>query len=193
MKRLILFFGCCLMAITHSAQTLGEQDIIQKMASAARETKSIRADFTQTRHSKMLKKAQVSEGKMFCRQPDKLRWEYTSPRQTALVLDGTNARLTKDGSGNGGRNRFAGEMARLIMNSVAGKYLTDDKAFQVSATASDGEYVATLVPVRKEMKRLYTKLVLHFDPKQSVVTKVELYEKDASHIVIELHDIQTDR
>lgn len=193
MKRLILFIGCCLMAITLSAQTLSEQEIIRKMASVAQATKSIQANFTQTRYSKMLKEAQVSEGKMFCQQPDKLRWEYTSPRQSALILDGTDARLTKDGSGNGGRNRFAGEMARLIMNSVAGKYLTDDKAFQVSATASDGEYVATLVPVRKEMKRLYTKLVLHFDPKQSVVTKVELYEKDASHIVIELHDIQTDR
>ena len=107
------------MAITLSAQTLSEQEIIRKMASVAQATKSIQANFTQTRYSKMLKEAQVSEGKMFCQQPDKLRWEYTSPRQSALILDGTDARLTKDGSGNGGRNRFAGEMARLIMNSVA--------------------------------------------------------------------------
>ena len=193
MKRLILFIGCCLMAITFSAQTLSEQEIIRKMASVAQATKSIQANFTQTRYSKMLKEAQVSEGKMFCRQPDKLRWEYTSPRQSALVLDGTNARLTKDGNGNGGRNKFAGEMARLIMNSVAGKSLTDNTAFEVSAEALPTEYVATLLPLRKEMKRMYAKLVLHFDIKQSTVNKVELHEKDASHIVIELHDIQTNK
>ena len=188
MKCLVLFFGCCLMAITLSAQTLSEQDIIQKMASAARETKSIRADFTQTRHSKMLKKAQVSEGKMFCQQPDKLRWEYTSPRQSALVLEGTEAQLLK-GSEQGTRNKFAGEMARLIMNSVAGKCLTDSMTFLVSAKEMPTEYVATLVPQKKDMKRLYAKLILHYNIKQETVTEIELHEKNGDRTLIELHDI----
>ena len=183
------------MAITLSAQTLSEQEIIRKMASVAQATKSIQANFTQTRYSKMLKEAQVSDGKMFCQQPDKLRWEYTSPRQSALILDGTgtDARLTKEGSKDGGRNKFAGEMARLIMNSVAGKSLTDNTAFEVSAEALPTEYVATLLPLRKEMKRMYAKLVLHFDIKQSTVNKVELHEKNGNRTVIELHDIQTNK
>ena len=181
------------MAITLSAQTLSEQEIIRKMASVAQATKSIQANFTQTRYSKMLKEAQVSEGKMFCQQPDKLRWEYTSPKQSALILDGTDARLTKEGSKDGGRNKFAGEMARLIMNSGAGKSLTDNTAFEVSAEALPTEYVATLLPLRKEMKRMYAKLVLHFDIKQSTVNKVELHEKNGNRTVIELHDIQTNK
>ena len=159
------------------------------MSAAAEKIKTVRCDFTQTKHSKMLKGEQVSKGKMSCQQPDKLRWEYTSPKASTLLLNGTDARLTKDDGTNAGRNKLVGEMARMIMNSVAGKSLTDSKAFQVSAKEMPTEYVATLVPLRKDMKRMYTKLVLHFDLRQSTVTEVELHEKNGDRTIIELHDI----
>ena len=74
-KRGCLFIVCCLLAVALPAQTLSEQDIIKKMASAAEKTRTVRADFTQTKYSKMLKNAQTSQGKLFCELPDKLRWE----------------------------------------------------------------------------------------------------------------------
>lgn len=81
-------------------------------------------------------------------------------------------------------------MARMIMNSVAGKCLTDNKSFQVTANEMATEYVVTLLPLRKEMKRIYTKLVLHFDIKQSTVIEVEIIEKSGDSTVIDLYDIQ---
>ena len=193
MRKILLSVVCCLLSVVLNAQGLSEQKIIQKMTSAAEEIKTIQANFTQTKHSKMLKGEQVSQGKMFCQQPDKLRWEYTSPRSSTLILDGTKAQLVKGNADNGSRNKFIGEMARMIMNSVAGKCLTDSKAFQVSAKEMPTEYVATLLPLKKEMKRLYTKLVLHFDIKQSTVTEVELHEKNGDRTIIELHDIQINK
>ena len=77
----------------------------------------------------------------------------------------------------------------MIMNSVAGKCLTDSKAFQVSAKEMPTEYVATLIPLKKDMKRMYAKIVLHFDTKQSTVTEVELHEKNGDRTIIELHGI----
>ena len=171
------------------AQSLSEPEIIQKMSVTAKAIKSVRCDFTQTKHSKMLKDAQVSKGKMFCKQPDKLRWEYTSPKASALILDGTDVRIEEGGKEKEAKNKFIGEMARMIMNSVAGKYLTDGKAFQVSAKEMPEKYVATLVPLRKDMKRMYSKLVLHFDIKQSTVTEVELHEKNGDRTIIELNGI----
>ena len=193
MKRYILFTVYCFLFTALAAQGLSEQKIIQKMTLAAESIKTVQCSFTQTKRMKMLSKEQVSQGKMFCQQPDKLRWEYTSPRSSTLILDGTNVRLLKGDSDNGGRNKFMGEMARLIMNSVAGKCLTDSKAFQVSAKELPTEYIATLLPLKKEMKRLYTKLVLHFDTKQSAVTKVELHEKNGDQTIIDLHDIQINK
>ena len=193
MKRYLLFTVYCLLYTALAAQALSEQKIIQKMTVAAENIKTVQSNFTQTKRMKMLSKEQVSQGKMFCQQPDKLRWEYTSPRSSTLILDGTSVRLLKGDSDNGSRNKFMGEMARLIMNSVAGKCLTDSKAFQVSAKELPTEYIATLLPLKKEMKRLYTKLVLHFDTKQSTVTKVELHEKNGDQTIIDLHDIQINK
>ena len=188
MKRYILFTIYCLLFTVLAAQGLSEQKIIEKMASAAEKIKTVECNFTQTKQSKMLSKPQMSEGKMFCQQPDKLRWEYTSPRASTLVLEGTEARLLK-GNEQEARNKFIGEMARMIMNCVAGKNLTDNKTFQVSAKEMPTEYVATLVPQRKDMKRLYTKLVLHYDLKQETVTEIERHEKNGDRTLIELHDI----
>ena len=188
MKRYILFTIYCLLFTVLAAQGLSEQKIIEKMASAAEKIKTVECNFTQTKQSKMLSKPQMSEGKMFCQQPDKLRWEYTSPRASTLVLEGTEARLLK-GNEQEARNKFIGEMARMIMNCVAGKNLTDNKTFQVSAKEMPTEYVATLVPQRKDMKRLYTKLVLHYDLKQETVTEIELHEKNGDRTLSELHDI----
>ena len=188
MKRYILFTVYCLLFTVLAAQGLSEQKIIEKMASAAEKIKTVECNFTQTKQSKMLSKPQMSEGKMFCQQPDKLRWEYTSPRASTLVLEGTEARLLK-GNEQEARNKFIGAMARMIMNCVAGKNLTDNKTFQVSAKEMPTEYVATLVPQRKDMKRLYTKLVLHYNLKQETVTEIELHEKNGDRTLIELHDI----
>ncbi|MBO7471809.1 MAG: outer membrane lipoprotein carrier protein LolA [Bacteroidaceae bacterium] len=188
MKRYLLSIVCCLLSVVLNAQGLSEQKIIQKMTASAEAIQTVKCNFTQKKQSKMLKGEQVSEGKMFCQQPDKLRWEYTSPKPSTLVLDGTKAQLLKGGE-QGTRNKFVGEMARMIMNSVAGKCLTDSKTFLVSAKEMPTKYVATLVPQKKDMKRLYAKLVLHYDIKQETVTEIELYEKNGDRTLIELHDI----
>ena len=179
MKRILLSVVCCLLSFSMMAQGLSEQEIIQKMSAAAEKIKTVRCDFTQTKHTKMLKGEQVSKGKMSCELPDKLRWEYISPKASAIVMDGTSTPTQRNWRG----------AATLIMNSVTGKSLTDGKAFQVSAKEMQTEYVATLVPLRKDLKRMYSKLVLHFNIKQSTVTEVELHEKNGDRTIIELHDI----
>lgn len=199
MKRFILSVVCCLLSVVMTAQGLSEQKMIEKMAAAAEKIKTVQCTFTQTKQSKMLSKVQVSEGKMFCQQPDKLRWEYTSPKASAIIYDGTvSPNSSKEGEKRDaapsplGR---AGErmMARMIMNSVAGNCLTDSKTFDVSAKELPTKYVATLIPLKKDIKRLYSKLVLHFDIRQETVTEIELYEKNGDRTLIELHDVQINK
>ncbi len=197
MKHILLSLVCCLLSVALNAQGLSEQKIIEKMASAAATIKTVQCNFTQTKHMKLLKEEMVSKGKMSCQQPDKLRWEYTYPVSNTLILNGTKAK-TFSNSPDGEKSTplkggVAGSMARMIMNSVAGKYLSDSKAFQVSAKEMPTEYVATLLPLRKDMKRMFTKLVLHFDLNQSTVTQVEMYEKSGDRTVIELHDISINK
>ena len=191
----MLLAPCSLLPIM--GQTLSEQEIIQKMVSAAKEIRTVQCGFTQTRHLKMLSKEQVSQGKMYCQQPDKLRWEYISPRASTLIMNGTEVKTLSSSPTKGEESKaaslkggLAGYMARMIMNSVAGKLLTDGKTFQITAEETPTEYVATLVPTRKEMKRMYAKIVLRFNIRLSTVTQVEMHEKSGESTIIELQDIR---
>ena len=182
MKRIFLFFIFHFSLFTfHFARAQSEQQIIQKMSSAAAAIRTVECNFTQTRHTKMLKKELVSQGRMSCQLPDKLRWEYTSPRASTIVL-GDEAPTRQ--------NKFASEMAQMMMKLVAGQVLTDSQTFQVTAKQLPTEYEATLIPLKKNMKQMWTKLVLHFDIKQSIVTQVELYEKNGDFTIIDLRNIR---
>ena len=190
MNRILLSIICCLLSSYLTAQTPNEQKIIQKMAAAASEIKTVQCDFTQTKHTKLLKKEQVSKGRMSCQLPDKLRWEYTSPRAASAPSPAPPRGSDRPRSLPSGRFRGGYGATSLIMNCVTGKCLTDSSAFHVTAEEMPTKYVATLIPQRKEMKRMFTKLVLHFDTSQSTVTEVELHEKNGDRTIIELHDIR---
>ena len=182
MKRILLFFIFHFSLFTfHLACAQSEQQIIRKMSAAAAAIRTVESNFTQTRHTKMLKKELVSQGRMSCQLPDKLRWEYISPRASTIVL-GDEAPTRQ--------NKFASDMAQMMMKLVAGQVLTDSQTFQVTAKQLPMEYEATLIPLKKNMKQMWTKLVLHFDIKQSTVTQVELYEKNGDFTIIDLRNIR---
>ena len=135
----------------------------------------------------------VSKGKMYCQQPSKLRWEYTSPYTYTFILNDNNVML-KSGSRSDvidiNQNKMFKEIARIMMNSVLGKLLTDKKDFAVTVKPSGKQYVATLTPLRKDLKQMFTQIVLHYDTKEGMVKSVVLNEKNGDSTTIELTNIK---
>ena len=77
------------------------------------------------------------------------------------------------------------------MNSVVGKCLSDKKDFRTSIATTNTEWIATLVPQRKEMKQMFQKIVLHFNKSRKMVSTVELVEKKGDRTVIQLTNVKT--
>lgn len=185
-----------MLPITLMAQSQKEQKIIGQISTAAQAMKSMQCDFTQTKHLKMLNDNMVSKGKMYYQQTNKLRWEYTSPYTYTFILNDTKV-LLKKGDRNDvidvNQNKMFKEIARMMMNSVVGKCLSDTKSFKTSIAETPAEYVATLLPQKKDIKQMWTKLILHFDRKQNMVVKVEMHEKNGDNTIIELQNTQTNK
>ncbi len=178
------------------AQNKNTQKIVEQIGNAAQSMKSMQCDFTQTKHLKMLNDNMVSKGKMYYQQTNKLHWEYTSPYTYTFILNDTKV-LLKKGTRNDvidvNQNKMFKEIARMMMNSVVGKCLSDTKSFKTSIAETSTEYVATLLPQKKDLKQMWTKLILHFDSKQLMVTKVEMHEKNGDYTIIELQNTQTNK
>ena len=193
MKRLLFLILILSHIIPLSAQQLTEEQIKQKVNQTASAMKTMQCDFVQTKHLKMLNNDFVSHGKMYYQQSNKLRWEYTSPYSYTFILNNDQV-LLKNKQRNDlidiKQNKLFREIVRIMMSSVVGNCLADDKNYKVSIATIGNEWIATLLPQRKDMKQMFQKLVLHFHAKKSVVNTVELYDKNGEKTIIELKNIR---
>jgi len=170
-----------------------EAQVRQRIAQAAQQMKSLQCDFVQTKQLRMLNDKMVAEGRMYYSQADKLRWEYVKPYQYIFIMNGGRVLLkNKERSDviNVAQNKLFCEIARIMMGSMVGSCLDDSRTFNTTIAAGKGEWVATLVPRRKDMKQMFQRIILHFDPQQATVSRVELVEKNGDLTTIDLKNIR---
>lgn len=194
MKRHIYILIMCLLALAGAAQTPQERQAIQQVSRAAAAMKTMQADFVQTKHLRMLGEKMVSRGRMCYQQSDRLRWEYTKPYAYTFILNGNSVMMSKGGHRDVvdvNRNKVFREIARMMMSSVVGTCLTDSRNFKVSMTVDKQTYTATLLPQKKDVKAMFTRIVLVFNRRTSVVSKVTMYEKNGDRTEITLDNVRT--
>lgn len=171
------------------SQNMSEAQIRTRINQAASQLQTLQCDFVQTKHLKMLNDKLVSHGKMYYKKSDKLRWEYTTPYHYIFILNGSQV-LLKNEKRNDiidvNQNKVFKEIARLMMNSVVGKSLSDSRDFSSKISSSNSELIATLTPMRKDLKQMFKQISLYFSKSTSLVYKVILVEKNGDKTVIEL-------
>lgn len=196
MRRFLIAIPLLFMCFMSQAQTLGAEEIIEKINIATSQMESMECNFVQTKHIALLSDKMVSKGKMYYSQPDKLRWEYVTPYTYTFILN-ENQVLLKNSNRSDvidvEKNKMFKEIARLMMNSIMGKSLSDHKSFDVTIGESAGEWVASLVPLKRDLKQMWQKLELHFDISKNSVVKVVMYEQSGDYTVIELFDIRKNK
>ena len=203
MKRLLIllfvFVSVQLSLMAHCNATLSsreqsEAQIRQAITQAASAMKTMQCDFIQTKHLRMLNDKMTSKGRMYYQQTNRLRWEYTSPYSYTFILNDDKV-LLKNKQRNDvidvNKNKLFREIARIMMNSVVGTSLTDDKSFKSTIATNGNEWIASLLPQRKDLKQLFQKIILHFSKKNAMVKQVELIERNGDKTVIELNNIRT--
>ena len=193
MKRTVLICLAILFASFTALAQDSEVQIRQKIAAAAQAMTSLQCDFVQTKQLKMLNDKMTSEGRMYYSQKDKLRWEYVKPYQYIFIMNGDRVLLkNKERSDviDVRQNKIFREIARIMMSSVVGDCLSDDRTFKTSISTVGGQWVATLLPQRKDMKQMFQKIILHFDQRQATVSRVELVEKNGDQSTIDLKNIR---
>lgn len=170
-----LFLGLSL-AGSVSAQdlkVLSEPDA-QKAAAAINSAnagvKSLQADFMQVKEMAIVKEKMVSSGKMYY-QDGSLRWEYLKPSKSVYVTDKDQMKS----------NRMFRSMAGLMAGSLTGINL-NDPSFKVTMYSPGKGYVAELVPLKREMKQMFTKIRLLFGA-DNRVRQVELEESQGRTVI----------
>ena len=195
MKRILtILLLLCTTTLCTYAQS--RQQMLDAIASATAQIRDMECDFVQTKKIKLLNRSMVSRGHMSYRQPDKLRWEYTTPYTYVFVVNGNKVQILNNNRKDVidvDRNRMFREIVNIMLGTVAGTSLGDRSSFRTTVTGTQTEYIATLVPQKKEMRQMYSNIILHFDPKAGVVSKIEMNEAKGDMTTIELCNIHKNR
>lgn len=196
MKKFLLLLIAIIFAATSLHAQTSEAQIKAKINQVAQRMRTMQCDFVQTKHVKLLNDKMVSTGKMYYQQQNQLRWEYAKPYSYVFIINGSQVAV-KNGTRSDvidiNQSKVFKEIARIMMNSVVGKCINDDKDFKTSIATTKTEWVATLIPQKKEMKRMFQKIILRFNRRQMMVSQVEMYEKNGDKTIIVLKNVQVNK
>lgn len=169
-----------------------QKTMIEKVEATAATIKSLKCDFVQEKTLSLLNDKLTSKGQMSFRRPNQLCWEYLSPYTYTFILNDTKVMLKSSHSKevlDVRSSQLFQEITRIMMNSVTGKCLSDKSSFAVTMYKSNDEWIAKLLPQKKNMKQMFTTIMLHINPKEGIVNKVVMTEKTGDSTVIQLKNI----
>lgn len=191
---IFLMFLCVVPAMAVPLTAEQKQGVIEQINIAASGLKSMECSFTQIKYLSLLSDRMVSEGKMCYKQPNKLRWEYTTPYQYLFIFNGTKVYV-----GNKSRkdvidtqtNKVFKEVARIMVSTVTGKALSDSSDFSIDVADGKSVWEITLTPKKKEMKKTFTKVEMSFNKSNLMIADIKIYEKNNDLTNIRLKNIST--
>ena len=176
-------------------QIVGENQkgrMIQQICTAAGKLNSLQCDFRQIKQLPLLKTSMVSTGKMYYKEGRFLRWEYVSPYSYTFILNEDKAIVKSNGKTDVisvRSSKLFQQIARIMMNSITGKCLSDVGDFNVTMSVTDEQWIAELFPKQEELAQFFDRIQLFIDPKRQMVTIVELFEKGGDVTQIKLQNI----
>ena len=197
MKKTVFAILLAIASVTTFSQTplteTQSHEVMQLLTQAATSMQTMQCRFVQEKTSTMLAEPSVSEGTMHYAIPYKMRWEYTAPYAFALIVNGERIVKVSDGKAevlDGKSNRMYQGMVSLIMGSATGKNLFDASMFDVTLYDDNAYWMAEMTPKRRDMKRMFSRMVFRFDKQTNTIGRVEFVESGGDVSAIRFEDIR---
>lgn len=177
------FFLPCLQAIALffliSPMLPGGRAIAEKTRPHAISVQSVQADFIQEKHLPILVRPLVSRGRFLFKAPDSLRWEYTSPFHSVLLMD--RGKIRKFVEKNGRLVEETGMRpgaVQLVMTEISGwlnGHFTNTSTFTLR---QDGTTIL-LTPRKKGMAAFVNAIRLQPGDRPGLLQSVTIFEDNA--------------
>lgn len=161
------------------------EGFLARVEARAAGTRSFVCDFRQERRLAIFAKPVVFSGKLFLSRPDRLRWEFTAPIASLLILDGKTGRRCGEGSPASEFNLERDPVMRLVAGQLrtwsSGTYrdLLGEFALELAAGPS-----LLLKPRQAGLSAFLDRIVVVFDPDSLQPVRVEIQEEGGDRTVI---------
>lgn len=172
---LILLLAVGVWAVPFSGQQT-EDEMIESIAKACSDMCSMKCDISQIRTVPLMDEPQKSSGTMIYIQPSRFCLNYTEPFEWKLKVDGDNVTVGSGQEASGDAGRLYKGMSGMILGCMSGQMLKDNRTFSVSVTDAGAEWKAVMIPQRRDMKKMFNRIELGFDPDTRLLKRLRMEE-----------------
>lgn len=173
---------------------LGWADSWQGLRETAAKVSTVKAGFVQEKHMKILARPLISRGTFLFKAPDSLRWEYTQPVKSVLMLHKGQTRRYVDKEGVLVEDASAGLHSMQMVVQQITQWLNGrfDENPAFSATLEPGPTIV-LTPKDKALARLIQRIEIELSQRPAVIESVTIYESEDSYTRLLFQDVTLNR
>lgn len=150
------------------------------------ELNSIKADFVQTKQMQFLDTELKSGGKFWFKNPDKVRWEYTSPYTYTVIINEGKLNLISEDSENEfdmSSSEVFQQVNELMLAAVSGNIFSNSQ-YNTKGFESSKFYLVLLTPETDHVSELIKTIELYFDKNSLRVVQMRMVEPNSDFSLI---------
>jgi outer membrane lipoprotein-sorting protein len=193
-KRYILLIGI----LCSCACILGWANTWEDIRRESAKIKSVSAQFSQQKHMQILTKPLVSKGLFYFQTPDSVRWEYTSPVKSVLIMQkGSIKRYTQGSRGLVEDASGSLESMQIVLQEIGrwtrGQF-TENEHFSATLKKGGKGTRIILTPIEKGLASMISRIVITLSPdRQGVIKSVKIIESEGNYTLFEFTDVQINK
>jgi len=191
-NRWLISACCCCLLLLLATMSYGQKgftlisntaQLQADLQKSAAKTQSLKSDFTQIKHMKMLDDKVRSKGTFHFKQTDKVRIEYSHPFSYLVVMNGSQLMIKEGGKIskiNTSNSKTMQSVNKIMIDCMRGTVF-QNKDFNIKAFYSNSQYLLQLSPVNSAMSGLFTTINIYLSKQDNSVDKLELKEKNGDY------------
>jgi outer membrane lipoprotein carrier protein len=200
MKKIVLLI---LMVLLVSLNLLSQNDLGMSVTAEERlkfeaaiqtyskEIRSLESDLIIEKTSSLISEKSITRGRLFFETPSKLRWETFGDNAYSLVVNDGVAAIRNASGELLNNSKMLKNLGNFIINIINGKNLSSTKEFRSEFYKHADNIILQLIPNQKNIKDLYTEIIIEINTKNYLADKIIMYEKSNDIMTIFLNDKQT--
>lgn len=168
---------------------------VNSVSASAKQSKTIVNTFTQLKHIDFLSNDIESNGDLYFKSPNIIKWSYLKPYEYSVIFKDKKLFINDAGKKsdiNLASNKVFKKLNDLIAKSVSGDML-DESQFTMQFFKNKGVYIAKLSPKDQTLKNMFKEIVLGFQSKNYLVSSVKLIEPSGDYTLIKFKNTSVNK
>ncbi|MCP4135320.1 MAG: outer membrane lipoprotein carrier protein LolA [bacterium] len=184
------------LVIASSLVFIGWGNNWDEIKTSAAAIKSIKSDFTQEKHMKILSRPLISKGRFYYSNPASLRWEYNSPIKSILLMkEGSIKRYIKGRKGYVRDSSANLQAMRIVLQEITlwlkGEFKGNPDFKTVLNKGLNTKIILT--PKKKALSNIIKRIELRLSEKPGIIQSVTIYENRNSYTILKFKNVKLNK